>query len=103
MPPRPDDTVSGARLTVDGWTPANFGDEYPAEVTLEQAFARSINTAAVRLLEDVGPDRAIEMAHRLGVTSELPSHPSLALGAGEASLLEMTADYATLAPGGRLV
>jgi penicillin-binding protein 1A len=100
---RPDDPVSGARLTVDGWTPSNFGDDYPAEVTVEQALARSINTAAVRLLEEVGRDRAIEMAHRLGVTSALPSHPSLALGAGEVSLLEMTAAYATLAAGGRLV
>jgi penicillin-binding protein 1A len=43
------------------------------------------------------------VARRLGVTSELTSHPSLALGAGEVNLLELTAAYATLASGGRLV
>ncbi|HET6522477.1 MAG TPA: transglycosylase domain-containing protein, partial [Geminicoccaceae bacterium] len=63
---RPGDAISAARLTVDGWTPVNFADEYPVRVTLEEAFARSVNTAAVRLMEQVGRDRAIEMAHRLG-------------------------------------
>jgi penicillin-binding protein 1A len=99
----PDDVVSAAPITIGDWRPRNLDGEYPERVTLEEAFARSINTAAVRLAESVGRERVIAVGRRLGLTGDLPPHASLALGAGEVSLLELTAAYAAIAAGGRLV
>ncbi len=82
------------------WTPANYEDEYLGQVTLEEALARSLNTATVRLALDIGIGRVIETARDLGITSPLPPVPALALGAGEVSLLELTSAYAVLASGG---
>jgi penicillin-binding protein 1A len=100
---RPEDLVSAAPLEVDGWRPRNDGDDYPRSLTLIDAFARSVNTAAVRLAEQVGRAEVIRIAERLGVTSELRDDPSLALGSSEVRLLELTGAYASIANGGRLV
>ncbi len=100
---QPQDPVSGAPLEVEGWRPANFENGYPERLSVADSFALSVNTAAVRLSEQVGRDEVIELARRLGITSDLRSHPSLALGTSEVSLLELTAAYATVANQGRLV
>lgn len=96
----PDTTVRDAPITVDGWSPKNFTGKYQGEVTLREAVARSINTVAVRVSEDVGRDRVVQTARRLGITSPLKPHPSIALGAGEVTPLELTAAYAVFANGG---
>jgi penicillin-binding protein 1A len=100
---RPEDVLSGAPVEIDSWQPRNFDDRYPAEVRLVDAFAESVNTAAVRLSEEVGRDRVVGLAERLGIVSEIHDHPSLALGSSEVRLLDLTAAYATIANGGRLV
>jgi penicillin-binding protein 1A len=100
---RPEDVISAAPLEVEGWRPRNEKDDYPAAITLMDAFADSVNTAAVRLSEQVGRDAVIRTAERLGVTSELRDDPSLALGSSEVHLLELTGAYASIANGGRLV
>jgi penicillin-binding protein 1A len=97
----PDERVIDAPLVIDGWRPRNYDGRFRGPVTLREAFARSINTVAVRLSEQTGRDSVIAAARRLGVTSALKSHPSLALGASEVTLLELTAAYAALANGGR--
>ncbi len=100
---RPEDVISAAPLEVEGWRPRNDVDEYPAAVTLMDAFALSVNTAAVRLSEEVGRGEVIQMAERLGITSDLRDDPSLALGSSEVHLLELTGAYASVANGGHLV
>jgi penicillin-binding protein 1A len=100
---RPDDVVSGAPVVVDGWQPGNFNGRYPESLTLADSFAKSVNTAAVRVSEQVGRQNVIEVAERLGITSKLRPEPSLALGTSEVSLLELTAAYGTIANQGRLV
>jgi len=65
------------------------------------ALARSLNTVAVRLTERVGRSKVVQAARRLGITSTLKTHPSLAPGASEVSLLEPTAPYAVFANNGR--
>jgi penicillin-binding protein 1A len=60
-------------------------------VTLRTAFAQSLNSISVQLVQQIGVERVIEMAKSLGVKSELPAVPSLALGTAEVTLLEMTA------------
>ncbi|MGH6915460.1 MAG: transglycosylase domain-containing protein, partial [Geminicoccales bacterium] len=99
----PEDLVSAEALRVDGWGPRNFNDRYPQQIAVIDAFARSVNTASVRLSEHVGRDNVIAMAERLGITSPLRNDPSLALGSSEVSLLELTTAYAEVANGGRLV
>ena len=83
------------------WTPKNYyKDEYSGEMTLDEAFSRSINTIAVQLSEQVGRKKVIELAHRLGITSSIKNLPSIALGATEVSLLELTQAFAHIANDG---
>jgi penicillin-binding protein 1A len=99
----PDTAVLDAPITVDGWTPRNFSGDFRGEMTLREAVARSINTTAVRVAENVGRDKVLQAARRLGITSELTTHPSVSLGAGEVTLLDLTAAYAVFANGGNAV
>ncbi|MBO22823.1 MAG: penicillin-binding protein [Rhodospirillaceae bacterium] len=96
----PDSRVRDAAITVDGWTPQNFSRSFRGEVTLREAVARSLNTVAVRVAEDIGRGRVVQTARRLGITAQLTPHPSIALGAGEVTPLELTAAYAVIANGG---
>lgn len=79
------------------WSPRNFEKDFAGPVTLRYALAKSINVVSVRLLEEVGLEPAIDMAHRLGIKSHLPRVLSLVLGTASVTPLEMTAAYATLA------
>ena len=100
----PDDTVLDAPIRIGGWSPQNFDGTFRGEVTLEEALAQSLNSAAVRLAQQAGgPNAVIAVARRLGITSRLPADLSLALGTGEVGLLELSAAYATILNGGRLV
>ena len=101
---RPDDLVLDAPLRIGGWAPQNFDGAFRGEVTLEEALAQSLNTAAVRLMQQAGGARAVAaVARRLGILDRLPDDLSLALGTGEVGLLELASAYATLFNGGRLV
>ena len=70
------------------------------EITLRQALAESAEAPAVRLLNRIGPDYAIAAARRLGITTELPHSPALALGSMEVNLFELAGAYNALAGGG---
>lgn len=82
------------------WTPRNFKPGFAGDMTMESAFARSINTVAVQVSETVGRTNVINMARRLGVKSNIPNYPSMALGASDITLLEMTQAFAHLANNG---
>lgn len=80
------------------YTPKNFGDKYPnADIPLYQAIAQSDNIYAVKTLMFLGPDKVIDTARRLGITSPLKPYPSLALGSMEVTPFEMAYAYAALA------
>ena len=96
----PDDQFIDGPLRIGKWSPRNYDGGYLGSVTLLESVARSINTVAVQVSDRVGRDKVIDAARRLGITSPLKSHPSLALGASEVSLLEMTAAYGVIANGG---
>ena len=97
----PSDMVEDAPLTIDGWSPRNYSEGFAGPVSLKTAFARSLNTVAVRLSEEVGRQRVVGVARRLGITTPLRGDASLALGASETSLLELTQAYGVLANGGQ--
>lgn len=94
----PDDTVPNTPIETGSYRPQNAGGAYSPTITLEDAFARSSNVAAVRLFSQVGDEAVIDMARRLGVTSPLPAgDPSLALGTATMTLMELTSAYAGVA------
>jgi penicillin-binding protein 1A len=96
----PRDVIRDEAVKVGKWRPRNFSKKYIGDVTLESALAKSLNTVAVKLSERVGRKKVIATARRLGVSSKLTTHPSLALGVSELSLMELSAAYAPLANGG---
>lgn len=91
--------VSNAPITEGDYRPANANGQYGGEINLTQAFASSSNVAAVRLFEEVGPDRVVDMMRRFGITGAVDMNPSLALGTIGASPMAMTAAYAGVAAG----
>ncbi len=93
-------TYADARYVVDGYEPKNYGDGYSGNVSMREALTKSINIVAVKVLVDVGFQTVIDMASRMGVESELLPTYSLALGASEVNLLELTGAYGTLAAEG---
>jgi penicillin-binding protein 1A len=84
-------------VQIGDWEPENYRRRYNGPVPLRFAFANSINSVAVQLANEVGIDSVIETARKLGVQSDLPAVPSLALGSAEVNLLEMTRAFAAIA------
>ena len=95
----PDSVIEDKPITIDGWTPGNSDGVYRGRITLREAFARSSNAATVRLSEEVGRENVIRAARDLGITTPLPTSPSLPLGTAGVSLLELTSAYAAIASG----
>lgn len=85
------------------WRPRNYDREFRGFITARQALEQSINIPTARVAQEIGIDRVIDAAHDLGVTSELPEYPSLALGAAEVTLIEMTGAYSGFARNGEAV
>ncbi|UPS45617.1 transglycosylase domain-containing protein [Prevotella sp. E15-22] len=84
------------------WAPTNANGYFTDyNMTLKSAFAQSINSVAVRVGQEVGIDRIIETAHKMGIKSPLHNTPSLALGASDVNLEELVNAYATVANNGR--
>ncbi len=103
-----DDLILDAPLTLNipgsgPWSPENYTREYYGEVTLTEALRGSLNTAAVRLSEEVGRDAVRTVAAQFGIESDLAAGPALALGASESTLIEMTGAYAGILNGGSAV
>ena len=99
---QPDDVRQDAPVNIDGWRPSNADGLYSGNVTLTDAFARSINTVAVRLTQEVGASHVAELARRFGLT-DIPPHPAppVALGAYETRLLDLVSAYQVFQLGGR--
>jgi 1A family penicillin-binding protein len=99
---RPDSMVVDRPVQIGNWAPGNSSGSFRGAMTLRQAFSGSVNTVAVQLFQSVGRERVLEMARRMGLRSEMPAVPSIALGSGEATLLEMVTAFASI-PGNRTV
>jgi penicillin-binding protein 1A len=85
------------------YQPENFSRKYYGTITLRTALEKSVNIPTVKLLERVGYDAVIDTTRRLGVKSRLRPYPSLALGAFELTLLEVTSAYGAFANQGILM
>ncbi|WP_311439893.1 transglycosylase domain-containing protein [Hoylesella buccalis] len=84
------------------WTPGNANGRFSGDsIPLKSAFARSINSIAVRLGQEMGIKRIIDTAEKMGIKSPLQDEPSLALGSCDVNLLEMANAYSTIADDGK--
>ncbi len=92
-------------LNLKGWSPSNSGnkDEVYLNYSMEEALSKSVNTVAVKVLEATGIENVLAQAKKMGIFSELPKQPSLALGTGEIYLNELAGMYASYVNDGRAV
>jgi penicillin-binding protein 1B len=95
-----DDAPLSLRTPSGTWAPANFDHTFYGRVGVRTALEKSLNVATVRLAQEVGTERIVDVARRLGVESPLAPVPALALGAADVTPLELARAYATLASGG---
>ncbi len=84
----------------EDWTPRNADRSYGGYYSMKGALVHSVNTVSVDLLMRVGIDSVVKRCQLAGIDSPLPPVPSLALGTGEVSLLEMVGVYQAIANGG---
>ncbi len=84
------------------YEPRNYKEEYHGQVTARYALAMSLNNATVKLAEQVGYDKVANLAKAAGITSVKPT-PAMALGAYDATPLEMAAAYTVFANGGQRI
>ncbi len=87
-------------VKIGKWSPKNYGWKTRGDVSMAEGLAYSINGVSIRLARFVGLKRVIEMAKRMGLKTPQPHDLTIALGTGDASLLEMTAAFATISRGG---
>ena len=99
----PKDIIEDKPLIIKDWRPENHDKKYYGEVTLREAFAKSLNLAAIRLAQKVGVKKIIQLAKKLGISTPLENDLSLALGTSSVKVIDMAAAYATVANGGLAV
>jgi penicillin-binding protein 1A len=105
----PSSVVMDAPIEIDQgpglppWMPENYSNEYYGPSTLRTGIEQSRNVMTVRLAQDMGMPLVAEYARRFGVVDNLQPVLSMALGAGESTVLRMTAGYAVFANGGKEV
>jgi penicillin-binding protein 1A len=91
---KPTDIIVDAPVSFGGYTPHNYENDYRGAMTLTNAFAESRNIPALKLAARVGIHKVIGVAHRFGVTSNIPAYLPVAIGAVEITLEEQVASYA---------
>jgi penicillin-binding protein 1B len=104
------DFTPGTKLIDEAWTykyegqvwkPRNYDGKFRGDVTMTEALANSLNVPTARLAVDVGIPTIVELAHRLGIESDLQPVPALSLGAAEVTPIEMAEAYLTIARRGQ--
>ncbi len=97
----PEDLVEDSRIEINDWSPENYKKEFLGDISISDAFSKSINTVAVKISEEVGRENVIKKAKSLGISSKIINTPSVALGTSEVNLLELTGAYNVIANGGK--
>ncbi len=85
------------------WKPKNYQNKFFGPSTLRRGIEQSRNVMTVRLADDLGMTKIVDLAQRLGLYDKMPLQLSMALGAGETTLIKMTTAYSMFANGGKKV
>ena len=88
------------KIKFGNWSPKNYGDKYYDRVTLRFSFAKSLNSATIRLAKDIGIEKIIKSARLMGITTNINRDLSIALGTSDVTLLQITSAYACIANNG---
>ena len=99
----PDTPVVDQPVTIDGWSPHNFEPEFLGPITLQEALAKSINTVAASLADEVGRPNVAATARRLGILTPISTDPAMALGTSLVTPLQMAGAYDSFSNGGNRV
>jgi len=99
----PDDIVNDSQFEIGDYKPKNYNEKYYGDITLQTAFAKSLNSVPLKLTKEFGIDSVLRMAGRLGVGAKLRREYSTVLGACEMSLLELTTMNAVIWNNGQSV
>lgn len=94
----PNEYVANEKRTYPGhpdWTPGNSDGKYGGYYSIKGSLANSVNTVTAWIINQVGVDKVVAMARKMGVESRIPEVPSIALGTAEISLYEMVKAYTT--------
>ena len=103
---KPCDFVSSKRITYtnfDDWSPGNADNKYQGYYSVQGALTHSVNTVSVKVLKRTRISRAVDMAQKMGIETEIPAVPSIALGTPNLSLFEMVGAFGTFARSGNSV
>ncbi len=87
----------GRHHVTEDWEPRNSDNKYRGMMTLKKALANSVNIISAKLIDKTGPEAVVALTHKLGVNSEIPVQPSIALGAVDITVQDMVAAYSTFA------
>ena len=85
------------------WSPGNADNEYGGYYSLEGALCKSVNTVSVQVLMETGITETVQLAHKMGISADIPHYPSIALGAVEVPLFQMVKAYCCFANEGMTV
>jgi penicillin-binding protein 1A len=99
----PDTPVVDQPVTINGWSPRNFENEFLGLITIQVALAQSINTVAASEADLVGRDKVAAAARRLGISTPINIDPAMALGTNQVTPLEMSQAYDAFSNGGARV
>ena len=97
---RPADIVVDEPVEIEGWSPRNSNRQFLGEVTVREAFARSINTVSAQFGAQFGFGTIASMASRFGISDDISTYPSMVLGTSELRLIDMTRAFAAVSNGG---
>ncbi len=95
-----DELISDEPIKIGDWEPKNYDKKFRGAVSVKEAFAKSLNAATVDLATYSSLEDIIEMAHRLGVSTEIKSHPAIILGATDVKVIDMAGAYGAIFNGG---
>ncbi len=87
----------------ENWSPANSDADYEGYYSMQGAITHSVNTIAVKTIMEVGIGEVINLSKKIGIKSDIPFEPSIALGTAEISLDEITDVFGVFANEGRLI
>ncbi len=96
----PQTMVADGPIRIGKWSPKSYKWQPRGQLTLTDSLAYSVNTACVRVAAKVGKKRIAQAAYRLGIVPKQPNDLTIALGAGEVTLMQITGAYAAVANGG---
>jgi penicillin-binding protein 1A len=92
----PDELIEDAPITINGWSPHNSEGSFNGQVTLRTAFAKSLNTVAARLGQQIGFPTIADMARRFGITTPIPTQPAMVLGTADVRVIDMVRAFASV-------